>query len=243
MVSAAAAVAPRGRRGFGQWFMVAIAAIVVFGFSHSVDKALIRPSRPANPILYLHLLLCLSWLALMIVQAGLIRRSDLRTHRRIGVWGLGLGALVALVSLIVVFVMRHQDIALHPGDPSRIPFLAIPLESFLGFAAPFAVAALWRKRADIHRPMMMLAACGLTPAAMVRVPWLGHGPWVFVIYLGLMLLAMTEDALRRRRLSAAYLIGVPSLIVVAQVANYLAFHGPPAWTALARILLALPHGS
>ena len=72
MTSAAATGAPRGRSWFGQGFMLAIAAIVVFGFSHSVDKALIRPARPANPILYLHLLLCVSWLALMIVQAGLV---------------------------------------------------------------------------------------------------------------------------------------------------------------------------
>jgi hypothetical protein len=153
----------------------------------------------------------------------------------LGPWGLALGTTVVLAGAVTVFVMRWRDINTGGGE-GAIAFLSIPLDSLLGFAVPFFLAALWRRKPDLHRRLMLLATCTLTFAALARVPALGDSGAPVVTDL-LMLVAAGMDWLGTRRIHRVYLVGIPAEILFQVLSLYLAQAAPPAWMAFARFLL------
>jgi hypothetical protein len=178
-----------------------------------------------------------AWLVLFVVQAGLVRSRNVALHRRLGVWGLGLGAVVCVVGYFTVIILRRADVA-ERGE-TAVAFLAIPMQSLLMFAAPFGLAALWRKSSDRHRPLMLLATCSLTAAAFVRFLQLTHAVQPFLTD-GLMAVAAAWDWRQARRLNPVYAVGIP-LIAASQVAAlWLISAAPPAYMAFARLLLSWP---
>ena len=223
-------------RSFALILGLVVAAIVFYGFSHTVDHALIHYKSPPPPILYVHVLLSSAWLFMFIAQSALVSARNVRMHRRLGLWGLALGTAVVVVGYVTVIVMRHRDIDTGGGD-GAVAFLSIPLNSLLSFAVLFGLAALWRKQTDRHRRLMILATCALTLAALARIPAIGHGPLALGIADGLMIAAAVQDWARTRRPHPVYLIGIPALFAAQLLSTYLAGAAPPAWMAVARFLL------
>ena len=218
-----------------------VAAIVLYGFSHTVDRALIHfDGAPPPPILYVHVLVSSSWLILFIVQSALIRSHHVRLHRRLGPWGLALGTTLVVVGLVTVYVMRWRDIE-SGGGAGAVAFLSVPLDSLAGFAVPFFLAAWWRKKPDIHRRLMLLATCTLTFAALARVPALGD-TGAPVITDALLVVAAAADWICTRRIHPVYLIGIPAEASIQALSLYLAFAAPPAWIAIAGFLLGVSGG-
>lgn len=215
---------------------VTVAALVLYGFSHTVDRALIHYQGTRPPaILYVHALVSSAWLFLFVVQSALVRARNVRLHRRLGLWGLALGAAVSLVGLNTVYVMRWRDIESGGGE-AAMAFLSIPLDSFASFAIPFFMGAWWRKRLEIHRRLMLLATCTLTFAALARVPALGDSGAPVITDI-LMVIAATADWLGTRRVHWVYAIGIPAEIAFQGLSAYLAQAAPPAWLVIAKFLL------
>src|ERR1700732_491941 len=72
-----------------------IAAVVVYGFSHTIENKLIH-GNPRRPILlWVHAVLFSSWVGFYITQSVLVRIRKVKLHRTIG-WGGG-GAGTPLV--------------------------------------------------------------------------------------------------------------------------------------------------
>jgi FtsH-binding integral membrane protein len=84
-----------------------IAAIVIYGFSHTVNENLIHPAYPRPFVLYFHAAIFTGWVVLLITQSALIRTRNLRLHRK-----LGLCALALAIALPMRSVTRFL---LHPG--------------------------------------------------------------------------------------------------------------------------------
>jgi hypothetical protein len=215
---------------------VMVAALVFYGFSHTVERALIHfEGVPPPLILYVHALVSSAWLFLFVAQSALVRSGNVRLHRRLGLWGLALGTAVVLVGAVTVFVMRWRDINSGGGE-GAIAFLSIPLDSLLGFGVPFFLAAWWRAKPDLHRRLMLLATCTLTFAALSRVPALGDSG-APVITDVLMVVAAGGDWMGTRRIHRVYLIGIPAEIAFQVFSLSLAQAAPAAWMAVARFLL------
>jgi len=213
-----------------------VATFVVYGFSHTVDSALIHFSGAPPPlILYINVLVSSSWLVLFIVQSTLVRNHNIRLHRRLGLWGLALGTAVVVVGLITVYVMRWRDIE-SGGGAAAVAFLSIPLDSLAGFAVPFFLAAWWRRKPEIHHRLMLLATCTLTFAAAARIPALGDTGAPFITG-PMMVIAAGADWIGTRRIHPVYLIGIPAEIAIQVLSIHVALAAPPAWMAIARFLL------
>ena len=84
-----------------------IAAIVIYGFSHTANENLIHPAYPRPFVLYFHAAIFTGWVVLLITQSALIRTRNLRLHRK-----LGLCALALAIALPMRSVTRFL---LHPG--------------------------------------------------------------------------------------------------------------------------------
>lgn len=156
-------------RYFYPFISLLIAVVVVYGFSHTIDRNLLHPRNQPPWILYLHSFVFSAWVLLFIVQSALIRSRNLRLHRTLGWIGAALGVSIPILGYTTSTTMARLSLQ------QRIPF---PFVSFLivgmmdlgCFAVPFALAIYWRQRPDFHRRLMLIATCALTEAAFGRFP-------------------------------------------------------------------------
>jgi hypothetical protein len=86
---------------FYLFMSLVIAAVVVYGFSHTVDTGLIHavPVRPG--ILYLHAAVFSGWVIFFILQSALVRTHNMGLHRCIG-W---FGAAIPLLGVSTAITM------------------------------------------------------------------------------------------------------------------------------------------
>lgn len=194
-----------------------IATIVVYGFGQRAEKQLIHPLHPKPPVMWIHIAVFSGWVLFYIAQSALVRTHNVWLHRRVGWFGVALGASLPIVGMLTTVIMRHFD--LQYSDLRKIaPNLTVGLMDMVSFTVPFALAIWWRKEPERHRRLMLVATCALTAGAFVRFPPFFH-PWPWY-HLGvdlLIVLAMMRDLIIQRRIHPVYAWSLP-LLFAAQVA-------------------------
>ena len=213
-----------------------IAAVVVYGFSGTVDRKLIHgnPRRPV--LLWVHAVLFSTWVAFYITQSVLVRIRKVRVHRTLGWAGAALGTSMVVVGPWVAVVMARFDTS-HLHRANRDAFLIVPLSDMVAFAICFGLAILWRTNPERHRRLMLIATCALTGAAFGRIPIM-HTPLYFYSGIdGLILLGVLRDLAVSRRIHTVYFIAIP-LFVAAQTAVAQVFlHRSAFWISIAHRLM------
>jgi hypothetical protein len=216
-----------------------IVGTIFFGFSFTIWPDVLARARPA--VLYLHAATAPSWLALLVAQVVLVRRGKVALHRKIGVYGLWLGAVVSVTALATALILRYQSVVVnHPGDRTveRLAFLAVPLNGFICFSVALALAAWWRTRPAFHRRTMMLAAVSMMGAGIARIPVLGDLPYFGDIFPTLILLVLAgQDWRMSGRVHPVYLWGLPLFVAMEALTNYLYQGHPSWWVATARWMI------
>lgn len=188
-----------------------VAAVVVYGFSQTVNENLIHavPSRPW--ILWVHGVLFSGWVVFFILQSALVRTHNVALHRTLGWFGAGMGLLITVIGTWTAIDMDRFHFLLD-GDPSDKWFFAIQLLDIVSFTAAFWLAIYWRKKPEFHRRLMLIATCALTSAAFARFPKAGFMIPYFCLD-GLILLGFARDLTVNRRVHAVYRYALPALVV------------------------------
>jgi uncharacterized membrane protein YozB (DUF420 family) len=216
-----------------------VVGTIFFGFSFTIWPEVLSRARPA--VLYLHVLTAASWLLLLVAQVVLVRRGEVAQHRRLGTYGLWLGAVASATSFFAALILRHESVViLHPGDRTieRTAFLAIPLEGFVTFTVALALAAWWRRRPALHRRAMMMAAVSLMGAGIARIPLPGDAPIFRDAVPALVVLALAvHDWRTMGRVHPVYLWGLPLLVGMSALSDYLFIQHPAWWVASARWMI------
>lgn len=97
------------------------------------------------------------WLALLLLQVGLVLAGRVRLHRRVGQVGIGYGVLVLTMGLVVsraapVLHMRAGEMTIDAAAESLI-YTLVDMVLFTGF---FAAAVAGRRRPDRHKWLMVV---------------------------------------------------------------------------------------
>lgn len=212
-----------------------VAAVVVYGFSHTVNENLIRatPSRPW--ILWTHGIVMTVWLVFFIFQSALVRTHNVKLHRRTGWFGAGLGALIPVLGVSTAVIMdRFFFYRLHAPHPQW--FVSIQFWDMTAFAACFWLAVYWRKKPEYHRRLVLIATCALTSAAFGRVPWLSV-PWAYAGVDLLIVLGVARDLVVSRRIHVVYRYALPVFVVGQICAVNLWLRHPEWWERLTRVII------
>ena len=211
-------------------------ALIVAGFSRTVDKSLFHANPPRPLLLWMHGAAFSAWMLLYLVQSALVRTRKISVHRFLGWFGAGLAALMVGLGLTIAVVMTHFDMGvLHQKGVDA--FLAIPIEDMLVFGTCMALAVYWRKKPEYHRRLVFIATCQLMDAAVGRFDFIfDHN--LFYITLDLLIVAgMARDWFVDGRVNKVYWYALPVMFVVQNVAIYL-WRANPAWyQALTRTIL------
>jgi len=213
-----------------------IAAVIIYGFSQTIDRRLIH-ARPQPPfLLTVHAILFSTWVVFYLLQSVLVRIRKVRIHRTLGWAGAALGVCMIVVGPWVAVVMaRFDTVQLH--RPNRDAFLIVPLSDILTFAIFLGLAILWRTNPERHRRLMLIASCVLTGAAFGRMPLMHTALYFYGGIDGLILLGALRDLTVSRRIHTVYLIAIPSLVVAQTTVAHIFLHRAAFWIRIAHRLL------
>jgi hypothetical protein len=213
-----------------------IAAVVAYGFSHTIDATLIHPASPPPLVLYLHAAIFGGWVVLLMVQSALIRSRNVRLHHTVGLAGFALGSAIPVVGMATAIVMARIYTQL--GSPDEAQFLVLGFYDMVAFAIAFGLAIFWRRQPEFHRRLMLMASCVLTIAAFNRFPaFLVPPNWGFAGVDLLILLGVLRDVIVTGRIHPTYLYGLPAIVAGQAVAMYIYLSGFPPWVNLAQRLI------
>lgn len=219
--------------------LIWIGTAVGFGWD-LVDH--IRTNKPAYPaIVHVHAAVFVSWLALLTTQVLLVRVRRVDLHRRLGMFGLSLAAIMPVLGIAAAVVSERAKFGRPDSDPS---FLAIQITMMVCF--PVLVAAAYRMRSHppAHKRLMLLSTIYLSLAGFSRWWFLAFGvePTFGSMFVTLnagadaLIVALgAYDFLTRGRLHPAYIAGSLWILASELVANWLYFN--PAWAKVATWLI------
>jgi hypothetical protein len=204
-----------------------LAAIVVWGFSRSVDHNLIH-AAPARPVLlWIHGAAFSAWVVFYIFQSALVRTRNVKWHRFFGWFGTGLAAAMIPLGVTIAVIMARFD--LHVLRQTGIEtFLAIPFFDMLAFGLFVGLAIYWRKQPELHRRLLFIATCGLMDAAFGRVEYIFNHNLYFLCLDGVILLGVVRDLVVNRSIHKVYRVVLPPLWIAQALTVYL-YAGSPAW--------------
>ena len=213
-----------------------VAAIVVWGFSHTVDASLFHPAVPRPLLLWIHGAVFLGWVIFYILQSALVRTHNVRIHRSLGWFGVALGTVMVPLGITTAIVMGRFDtyrLHLKGGDA----FLIVPFFDMAAFATLLALAIYWRKKPELHRRLMLIATCGLLDAAFGRIDYLFNNSLFFLCLDGVILLGAGRDLVVNRRIHKVYLIALPVLMVCQGFVVYTLRSSSHWWIRIADAIL------
>jgi hypothetical protein len=204
-----------------------IVAIVVFGFSHTVNANLVQAAPPRPFILWIHSAVFSAWVLFFVLQSALVRTHNVRVHRSLGWFGAALGVFMVPLGITTAVIMKSFEVHRLHGAGAPL-FLSIPFADVSSFGLLFALAVYWRRKPELHRRLIFIATCCLLAAAFGRMPYLGSHALFYLGVDAVILLGVVRDLLVNRRVHNIYRIALPALIVVQATAVYL-FLGAPEW--------------
>ncbi len=223
---------PRVGRSFYLVMSLVLAAIVTYGFSHTVPGDFADPGLP--PLLWLHAAVFVAWVLLFVAQPSFVARGSIALHRRLGWIGAGLAAaMVAMGGMAILFALRADTIP--PFYPHGL-FLTRGVIGLAVFAGLVAAGVAQRRRAEWHKRLMLCAAIVVILPGLERalpIPLIGPA-WPFVVDGLAVLIALAGpacDLVVRRRIHPAYLWGVGTIVAGQGLVDALA-PSPLATSAL-----------
>lgn len=209
---------------------VVLLLVLLGGFSRSFY---LRPMFGADtlpPFLYLHGTVITAWFVLAALQAWWIQAGSMRFHRRSGYFLAAFGGLVVAVGLVAD--LRLGRAISSPSDPEIIVFWGNLFT--LGLFATFvSVGVLFRRKAEVHKRLMLLASFSIVGPALARLAdWPvspgGSGARPLYGIVGLVVLfgsLLAFDVLQRRRPHPVSAIGVVAILVGLAAAVFLGVSG------------------
>lgn len=162
-----------GERIFYTGMAAAILAMVLIGFAPTyylrglIDAG--HPLAPMTPLVHLHGIVFSAWILLFMTQTSLVAAGRTDLHRRLGVFGAALAAVMVLLGIVVSLYGIHRPTA--PMGISPLSWLAIPLLDVPVYGGLIAAALLNRRTPQSHKRLMLIAMIGMLSPAIGRMPW------------------------------------------------------------------------
>jgi hypothetical protein len=180
-----------------------------------------------------------AWIVLLVAQTALVAQGRSDIHRKLGVAGAVLAAVVFIVGVAVSVETLRRRGGPPGGDLNEeVKFFAIPLGDIIVFDVLVGAAILQRQQSDTHKRLMLLATISLLTAAVarsLRQVGMGGPPNLFYGTDVLVLVLVIYDLVSRGRVHPATLWGGAMVVGVKPLLFYAVAVTPP-WLALADVL-------
>lgn len=222
-----------GKR-YDRYFFAAITVAMLVtafaGFAPTYYLAGLYSAKLPAPIVHVHAVLQSAWMLLLLVQMLLVSANRVPLHRKLGIAGALLAAVMVPVSVLVVANQLHRFLS--KGD-FALSFSLIPMWEVFNFAVLAGSAIALRRHPVAHKRLIILATVAMMPAAISRIPVLlikRWTPWEVIAFIAAI---AAYDIWSMRRLHAATLAGagliVSFLFGCMPLGHTAAWHGVARW--------------
>jgi hypothetical protein len=206
-----------------------MAALIVFvGFARTFYLKGLFDAPPLSNLLLVHGVVMSLWIVLLLAQIALVAGDRRDIHRRLGVAGAVLATLIVIVGAMAAIDAGRRGFTPTPRV-TPLMFMAVPLADLVVFATLVGTALWFRRRAHIHKRLMVLATLSILAPAVARLPIDGIRvlPLVFGLMIACVIVTVLIDTLRNRRLHPAF--GWGAAFVIAMVPLRIAAAQTDAW--------------
>jgi hypothetical protein len=213
-----------------------LAALVILGFSRTVNANLFLANPPRPLLLWIHGAAFSTWVAFFITQSALVRARKVSLHRLLGWFGAGLATVMVVLGVTVAVVMTRFDTVVLQQKGIEA-FLSVPFTDMIVFGSCIAMAIYWRKMPEYHRRLVFIASCHLMDAPIGRFDFMFNHNLYFPALDCLIALGMVRDWVVDKRVHKVYLYALPSLIVLQSLAIYAWRINPKWWQGITQTIL------
>jgi len=212
------------------------AALVMWGFSRTVNDNLFHAAIPRPVLLWIHGAAFSGWVIFFIAQSTLVRIRKVSWHRFFGWFGVGLAAVMVLLGVAIAIIMaRFDTVQLHQSGADA--FLSIPFLDMIVFGASVALAISWRTRPEFHRRLLFVGTCALMDAPIGRFDFLFNHNLFYLCLDLLIALGVVRDLVVDSRVHKVYRYALPALIAGQSLAIYMWRIDPGWWRTISRGIL------
>jgi hypothetical protein len=220
--------------------LLLVLVVVFAGFAPTFYLKSLFGTPPLSNLLFAHGLVMSTWIALLVAQTALVEFGRTDLHRRVGVAGAGVAALLVVIGVAAALEAARRGFSPTP-KVTPLMFLAIPLVDLLVFSILVGTALAMRRKVAAHKRLMLLATVGMLTPAVARLPIdalkQAGLPAFFAVTIACVLLVVGFDAVRQRRLHPAF--GWGAALVIAAVPGRIALAQSDAWVSIAGRLVAM----
>jgi hypothetical protein len=224
------------RRPFYIGASLLMGLIAVVGFWPTYFGPLVTGTIAQPLLIHIHATVFTGWLVLFLTQAVLAATKQVAWHLRLGKIGIGYGALLVVVGLITG-ALRSSRLPL--GGPAEDLLFAATADMIV-FAGFFTAAIAYRRKPQVHKRLMMVAANMLLIAAVARMKFIPAPPGGLPLFLAIWFLplisAMAYDWWSQSRIHAVYFIGLGAFAFRILA---IPIHNNEAWGAFTRAVVGL----
>jgi hypothetical protein len=200
-----------------------MALVIVAGFS--TNLLLGRSSFSLPLIFHVHAFVFMGWVALYLLQTGLVAADRIALHRRLG-WlaAIWVPAMVALgLAMTVVSARRGGPFFFDLNE-----FLFGNALGILTFGALAAAAIMMRRRTDWHRRLMFCGMAILTGPGLGRLlPMPLFIPWAWWVAVGVTLvfplIGIAADRRRTGKVHPAWWWGIGAILASLILGDLIAY--------------------
>lgn len=197
---------PKRGRLFYSGAAALLLVLMLVGFQQYYLHGKAFPGRdiapPLRTLIALHATAMTAWMVLFLAQPLLIANGSRRIHMSVG----RLGAVLAACIVVLGLWLGIQGARLTPPEVrvwgvTPRQFMIVPVGTVVIFGLFVAIGVSYRRRPDIHRPMMLMATLIAIPAAVGRIGPLSalyegtvwqtiFGPFLWTLVIATLLLAL-----------------------------------------------------
>jgi hypothetical protein len=124
------------------------------------------------PLVVAHGLAMTGWVLTFLLQSILILTGRRRLHMVIGPLGGVLAAAIVILGSTVAPLSVHFSPQIYAPLGGPRPFLAMMFVQMLSFGTFVGIGLVYRRKPEIHRPMMLLATIVIQSGALGRFPYI-----------------------------------------------------------------------
>lgn len=225
-----------GKR-YDRYFFAAVTVALLItafaGFARTYYLVGLSSAKLPAPIVHVHAVLQSAWMLLLLAQMLLVSANRVPLHRKLGIAGSLLAAVMVPVAVIVVANQLHRFAS--QGN-SALSFSLVPLWEVFNFAVLAGSAITLRRHSVAHKRLIILATIAMMPAAVSRIPVLLIKQWTPWEVIAFVVAIAAYDIWSMRRIHAATLAGAG--LIGAFLFGCMHFGHTAAWHVVARWMLS-----
>ncbi|HTS11719.1 MAG TPA: hypothetical protein VMH00_06340 [Candidatus Limnocylindrales bacterium] len=212
----------RSARNDYLWIAVGSALVALVGFARTFYLKVFFGTPSLSGLVQLHGVVMTAWLVVFVTQTWLVASHRVALHRRLGTFAVGLAAVIVILGEALTILAVRREGRVHRIGPFHY-LLGINTVNLLLFAVFVGLGYGARRKPELHKRLMVLAALTLLAPAVARVALLfTHAPLAqFLAFYILFVICVVVDTIRHRRLHPALALGSLLTIVAFQASGWI----------------------